>query len=102
MAWLRKLSPNHKWVGPSFLRKIISASPKRDVIFISVGYGRDANGYMAMGFGPLSVEGGERRLNVLISRAKLCCSRSEPLSGRRIHFRERTHAPPQQWLADHK
>jgi very-short-patch-repair endonuclease len=43
------------------------------VIFISVGYGKDSNGYMAMGFGPLSREGGERRLNVLISRAKYRC-----------------------------
>ncbi len=46
---------------------------ERDVIFISVGYARDASGYMAMNFGPLSVEGGERRLNVLISRARERC-----------------------------
>jgi very-short-patch-repair endonuclease len=43
---------------------------ERDVIFVSVGYGRDSSGYMAMNFGPLSSDGGERRLNVLISRAK--------------------------------
>jgi very-short-patch-repair endonuclease len=46
---------------------------ERDVIFISIGYGRNTSGYMAMTFGPLSLEGGERRLNVLISRAKLKC-----------------------------
>ncbi|MEJ1968692.1 MAG: AAA domain-containing protein [Rhizomicrobium sp.] len=46
---------------------------ERDVIFISVGYGKNENGYMAMNFGPLSSDGGERRLNVLISRAKLRC-----------------------------
>lgn len=46
---------------------------ERDVIFISVGYGPDQHGYMAMNFGPLSREGGERRLNVLISRARLKC-----------------------------
>jgi very-short-patch-repair endonuclease len=46
---------------------------ERDVIFISVGYARDATGYIAMNFGPLSVEGGERRLNVLISRARERC-----------------------------
>lgn len=46
---------------------------ERDVIFISVGYGRDASGYMTMGFGPLSLDGGERRLNVLISRARVRC-----------------------------
>jgi very-short-patch-repair endonuclease len=46
---------------------------ERDVIFISVGYARDATGYMAMNFGPLSVDGGERRLNVLITRARERC-----------------------------
>jgi very-short-patch-repair endonuclease len=46
---------------------------ERDVIFISVGYGRDQSGYMAMSFGPLSADGGERRLNVLITRARIRC-----------------------------
>jgi len=46
---------------------------ERDVILISVGYGKDAAGYMAMNFGPLSNDGGERRLNVLITRARDCC-----------------------------
>lgn len=47
---------------------------ERDVVFISVGYGRDQSGYMAMYFGPLSQNGGERRLNVLITRAReRCC-----------------------------
>ncbi len=46
---------------------------ERDVIFISIGYGRDANGQVAMNFGPLTADGGERRLNVLITRAKQRC-----------------------------
>jgi very-short-patch-repair endonuclease len=46
---------------------------ERDVIFISVGYGRDAQGRLSMNFGPLNQEGGERRLNVLISRSRLKC-----------------------------
>ena len=46
---------------------------ERDVIFVSVGYGKTETGYLAQGFGPVSGEGGERRLNVLISRAKLRC-----------------------------
>jgi very-short-patch-repair endonuclease len=46
---------------------------ERDVIFISVGYGKDASGYMAMNFGPLGNDGGERRLNVLITRARQYC-----------------------------
>jgi very-short-patch-repair endonuclease len=43
---------------------------ERDVIFISVGYGRDINGKISMNFGPLNKIGGERRLNVLVTRAR--------------------------------
>lgn len=46
---------------------------ERDVIFVSVGFGPDASGYMTMNFGPVSSEGGERRLNVLITRARHRC-----------------------------
>jgi very-short-patch-repair endonuclease len=46
---------------------------ERDVIFISVGYGRTAEGFLGMSFGPLNRAGGERRLNVLISRARKRC-----------------------------
>ena len=46
---------------------------ERDVVFISIGYGRDAQGRMSVNFGPVSAEGGERRLNVLISRARQRC-----------------------------
>src|SRR5690606_17330281 len=44
---------------------------ERDVIFISVGYGRNESGRIAKNFGPLTSKGGHRRLNVLITRAKL-------------------------------
>lgn len=46
---------------------------ERDVVFISIGYGRDAQGRMSINFGPVSADGGERRLNVLISRARQRC-----------------------------
>jgi very-short-patch-repair endonuclease len=46
---------------------------ERDVIFISIGYGKDEHGRLTMNFGPLNREGGERRLNVLISRARRRC-----------------------------
>lgn len=59
---------------PFFVKNLENVQgDERDVIFISVGYGRTAQGAMAMRFGPLSAEGGERRLNVLISRAKRRC-----------------------------
>lgn len=44
---------------------------ERDKIFISIGYGRNESGRIAREFGPLNREGGHRRLNVLITRAKL-------------------------------
>jgi superfamily I DNA and/or RNA helicase len=41
-----------------------------DVMLLSVGYGKDAEGKMYLNFGPLGQEKGERRLNVAITRAK--------------------------------
>ncbi len=47
---------------------------ERDVIFISVGYGVAPNQSKPfLNFGPVSKEGGERRLNVLASRARERC-----------------------------
>ncbi len=59
---------------PFFVKNLENVQgDERDVIFISVGYGKDSYGQVAMNFGPLSTDGGERRLNVLITRAKLRC-----------------------------
>lgn len=43
---------------------------ERDVIFISVGYGKDIQGRLTMNFGPINKIGGARRLNVLVTRAR--------------------------------
>ena len=43
---------------------------ERDVILISLGYGNDSNGKFTMNFGPLNKDGGPRRLNVAVSRAR--------------------------------
>lgn len=43
---------------------------ERDTVIFSIGYAKDASGVMRMNFGPLSKTGGERRLNVAITRAK--------------------------------
>ncbi|MBI2589626.1 DUF3320 domain-containing protein [Candidatus Berkelbacteria bacterium] len=43
---------------------------ERDVIIISVGYGKAQDGKMSLNFGPLNTTGGWRRLNVLVTRAK--------------------------------
>jgi very-short-patch-repair endonuclease len=59
---------------PFFVKNLENVQgDERDVIFISVGYGPDASRFISMDFGPLSRDGGERRLNVLISRAKESC-----------------------------
>ncbi len=43
---------------------------ERDIIILSVCYGPDAHGKMRMNFGPINKGGGEKRLNVVFSRAK--------------------------------
>ncbi len=46
---------------------------ERDVILLSVGFGFDGSRKLSHNFGPLNREGGERRLNVLITRAREKC-----------------------------
>ncbi|MFJ4153059.1 AAA domain-containing protein [Streptomyces galbus] len=43
---------------------------ERDAIILTIGYGKAATGRLAMTFDPLNNEGGERRLNVAITRAR--------------------------------
>jgi hypothetical protein len=43
---------------------------ERATMMFSIGYGRDADGRLAMNFGPMNRAGGERRLNVAITRAR--------------------------------
>jgi very-short-patch-repair endonuclease len=43
---------------------------ERDTIIFSVGHAKAANGRLSMRFGPLNEEGGERRLNVAVTRAR--------------------------------
>lgn len=43
---------------------------ERDAIILSIGYGRGEDGKISMNFGPLNREGGERRLNVAVTRAR--------------------------------
>lgn len=70
--------------GDSELFKGLSAMPEelfiknletvqgdeRDVILFSIGYGPDSNGNVSQNFGPINREGGGRRLNVAVSRAR--------------------------------
>lgn len=43
---------------------------ERDVLIFSIGYARDQQGRLTMHFGPLNHEGGEKRLNVAVTRAR--------------------------------
>lgn len=43
---------------------------ERDVMLFSICYGPDATGKVSMHFGPLNRQGGERRLNVAVTRAR--------------------------------
>ena len=43
---------------------------ERDAIILTIGYGKDRSGKLPYRFGPLLVDGGERRLNVAVTRAR--------------------------------
>lgn len=56
---------------PFFIKNLENVQgDERDVIFISVTYGRDQNGNLFQRFGPINQAQGPRRLNVLFTRAK--------------------------------
>ncbi len=56
---------------PVFVKNLETVQgDERDVILFSICYGPDANGVVRMNFGPLNNKGGERRLNVAITRAR--------------------------------
>ena len=43
---------------------------ERDAIILTTGYGKTADGRMRYNFGPVNQQGGERRLNVAVTRAR--------------------------------
>ncbi|MEZ5966577.1 MAG: DUF3320 domain-containing protein [Planctomycetota bacterium] len=56
---------------PVFVKNLENVQgDERDVVLFSICYGPDASGKVAMSFGPLNAAGGERRLNVAITRAR--------------------------------
>jgi very-short-patch-repair endonuclease len=74
---LRKGSPdleeffNEDRDEPFFVKNLENVQgDERDVIFLGIGYGPDDTGRVAMRFGPLNQQGGERRLNVAVTRAR--------------------------------
>lgn len=56
---------------PFFVKSLENVQgDERDTIIFSIGYAPDVTGVFRMNFGPLGKSGGERRLNVAITRAK--------------------------------
>jgi len=56
---------------PIFVKNLENVQgDERDIILFSIGYGPDQNGKVSLNFGPLNRNGGWRRLNVAVSRAR--------------------------------
>ena len=57
---------------PFFIKNLETVQgDERDTIIFSVAYAKDSNGRLMHNFGPLNRVGGERRLNVAVTRAKI-------------------------------
>ena len=60
-----------EWAEPVFVKNLESVQgDEREIILFSIGYGPDAGGRVSQNFGPLNKDGGARRLNVAITRAR--------------------------------
>jgi superfamily I DNA and/or RNA helicase/very-short-patch-repair endonuclease len=66
-----KLDENSDELDHFFIKNLESVQgDERDVIMLSVGYGKDKHGNMYNRFGPINGKYGYRRLNVAVTRAK--------------------------------
>lgn len=74
----RSKNPGIEWafssettLEPVFVKNLETVQgDERDVILFSITYGPDQSGHVTMNFGPLNRDGGERRLNVAMTRAR--------------------------------
>lgn len=75
----RSKNPDIEWafarsddnLEPVFVKNLETVQgDERDVILFSITFGPDQSGYVSMNFGPLNRTGGERRLNVAMTRAR--------------------------------
>jgi very-short-patch-repair endonuclease len=73
----RRDNPELEWffaderVEPTIVKNLENVQgDERDVIFFSITFWRDAAGKLTMDFGALNRDGGERRLNVAVTRAR--------------------------------
>jgi very-short-patch-repair endonuclease len=80
---------------PLFVKNLENVQgDERDIMIVSVGYGRDAGGRLLMNFGPLNQQGGERRLNVAITRARRQVTLVSSLLPEDIDLKRTTHPGP--------
>ncbi len=78
---------------PIFIKNLENVQgDERDVILFSVCYGPDRTGHVGVNFGPLNREGGWRRLNVAVSRARQEMVIFSSLAPEQIDL-DRTNAP---------
>jgi hypothetical protein len=67
---LRELDTDNRLDG-FFVKNLENVQgDERDLIILSIGYGPDEAGKLTMNFGPMNREGGWRRLNVAVTRAR--------------------------------
>lgn len=58
-------------IEPIFVKNLESVQgDERDIMYFSTTYGPDISGSVSMNFGPMNRDGGERRLNVAITRSR--------------------------------
>ena len=80
---------------PFFVKSLESVQgDERDTIIFSIGYGKDVNGRMVQNFGPINKDGGERRLNVAVTRAKYNFKLVSSIGADSIEVTESTKAGP--------
>ncbi|MBP5449937.1 MAG: hypothetical protein J6Y01_07465, partial [Spirochaetales bacterium] len=78
---------------PFFVKNLETVQgDERDIIIFSTAYGPDADGKLLLNFGPINRLGGERRLNVAITRAKynvqvISSLRAEDIDLKRVNSR---------------
>ncbi len=71
LAFRELLNENSPEEEPFFIKSLERVQgDERDCIILSIGYGPDATGKITQTFGPVNLLGGERRLNVAVTRAK--------------------------------
>ena len=80
--YMQKNEISDNLAEPLFVKNLETVQgDERDTIIFSIGYGYDRDKKFIQNFGPLNREGGERRLNVAITRAKINVKVVSSISG---------------------